>query len=443
MKLDLTKHIDLEAEQILLGTLISYENAIIKCYDKIEPQDFYNSFHQKLYECLIHCFAKNLKIEVISIQREYKKLFPDETKDHEILKIADTSPSDANVEYYIKLVKNKSLTRQFLRNQYNSLNINITKDIHEIISDQQAFLVKLTNVQSERDIDFHKEINIAQELLDKRLSGEKKIIGWRWSSEKLTELSGGIEKPFIYVFGGLKKTGKSKFIIDQIYSLYQQNIPCLFLSLEMGKSQVTRWIWSRFAEIDSMKIRYPVDNNGTHNLTDDEYYRLLDAKKDIENLNDLIMVNTKSFLEFTQIKAKIYQAIQQLNIQVVLLDHLQRCNIPNRKGQNEAKAIEEFVFQLADLSKEYDIALIMLSQLANVAENKMATIKDLKHSGGIGEGVDFIGIMNRLSRIDEKYKNSNIMNIDVWQRDGQSNRITIEYDLATGRFQDKINHAPF
>lgn len=435
--IDFLKHIDTESEAVLLGTLISFENAIVKCYDKIEMDDFHDKFHQNLYQCLIHCFAKNIKIDVISVSQEFKKLFGT-SKDYEIIEISEKSPSDANIEYYINLVKEKSITRKFLRAQYNSLNIDESKSIHDIISDQQATLVRLTNIQSDRDIDFFTEINQAKELLDKRISGVKKTIGWRWSSDKLTELSGGIEKPFVYVFGGLKKTGKSKFIIDQIHSLYKQKVPCLFLSLEMGKSQVTRWIWSRFAEIDSMKIRYPVDNNNKRNLTEDEYYQLVNSKKDIENLNDLLMVNTKAYLDFSQIKAKVYQAIQQLGIQVVFLDHLQRCNIANRKGQNEAKAIEEFVFQLADLSKEYDIAFVMLSQLANVAENKMATIKDLKHSGGIGEGTDFIGVMNRLSRIDEKYKDSNEMYLDCWQRDGQSGRVIVQCDLTVGRFQDTL-----
>jgi len=436
---ELNQHSDIEAEAILLGTLISFENAIIKCYDILEPRDFYDKFHQKLYECLVCCFAKNVKIEVTTIQREFKKIFGT-GNDYEILNISEKSPSDANIEYYIETIKNQSLTREFLITQYNSLTIKNGKSIHEIISDQQANLVRLTNVQSDRDIDFYKEINVAQQLLDTRRNGEKKTIGWKWSSEKLTEMSGGIERPFVYVFGGLKKTGKSKFIIDQIHELYKQNVPCLFLSLEMGKSQVTRWLWSRFAEIDSMKIRYPVDDTGYHNLSEVEYCSLINVKRDIESLNDLIMVNTKAYLDFAQIKAKIYQAIQQLKIQVVFLDHLQRCNIPNRKGQNEAKAIEEFVFQLADLAKEYDIALVMLSQLRSVAEKKLATIADLKHSGGIGEGVDFIGIMNRLSRISDEYKNSKEMHIDIWQRDGRSGRVTVECDLATGRFQDKLKN---
>jgi len=435
--IDFLKHIDTESEAVLLGTLISFENAIVKCYDKIEVDDFHDKFHQSLYQCLIHCFAKNIKIDIISVQHEFRKLF-NVVKDYEILTISDKSPSDANIDYYVDLVKDKSITRKFIIAQYNSLTIDESKSISDIISDQQAKLVRLTNIQSDRDIDFFTEINQAKELLDSRISGNKKTIGWRWSSDKLTEISGGIEKPFVYVFGGLKKTGKSKFIVDQIHSLYMQKIPCLFLSLEMGKSQVTRWIWSRFADINSMKIRYPVDDTDRRNLSEDEYYQLLDSKKDIESLNDLLMVNTKAYLDFSQIKAKVYQAIQQLGIQVVFLDHLQRCNISNRKGQNEAKAIEEFVFQLADLSKEYDIAFIMLSQLANVAENKMATIKDLKHSGGIGEGTDFIGVMNRLSRINEKHKDSNEMYIDCWQRDGASGRVIVQCDLTVGRFQDTL-----
>ena len=206
----------------------------------------------------------------------------------------------------------------------------------------------------------------------------------------------------------------------------------------MGAKQVTRWLWSRFAEVDSMKIRYPISLNNEQNLNYDELKRLEQTKEDIKHIRDLLIVNTEPFLTYEKVRAKIYQALQRIKIKVVFLDHLQRCNIPNRQGQNEARAIEEFVYRVADMAKEYNIAFILLSQLSNIAENRKATIKDLKHSGGIAEGTDFIGVMNRVSRIDMNNKDSNELLIGCWQRDGRSAEISIQCDLTIGKFQDNL-----
>lgn len=431
--IDLNKYSDIETEAVFLGTVIFIKDAFIKVFDNLEPRDFYKTKHQHIFEAIVYCFVKNIGIDVISIEKAIRKLYPEDIPiAFELTQLNLRVVSDANIEYYVKIIKDLSKIRQFLILLKTHENIKETDNINNNILELQEQLLKINELEIDRDINFFNSIKKADKLLQEKLNGEKKVTGFKWSASCLTELTGGIEQPYIYVFGGLKKTGKSKFVIDQIHCLNQQNVPTLFLSLEMGESQVTRWIWSRFAEVDSMKIRYPVNEQNYRSLSVEDRYRLQKAKETIERLNDKLIVNTEPFLNFVKIKAKIFQAIQQIGIKVVFLDHLQRCNIENRKGQNEAKAIEEFVFRLADLAKENNIAFVLLSQIANIAEGKLATIKDLKHSGGIGEGTDFIGIMNRYSRI--KQSDSNILRLDCWQRDGKSDTIYLHHDLTIGKF---------
>ena len=429
-------HFDENAERSVLGAILIDKNCIINVYEHLEPRDLYNNKHAKIYEAMISLFARGCGIDVITVSDELERL-KYTVSNYEIVSLAEAVPSSANIESYLEIVKNYSKARQ-LEMILNKTKVNPHEPLDDQILKVQEDLIRISDLRSDRDIDFYTEINKANDLLNKRLNGEKKIIGYNWSSNKLTELSGGIEIPYVYIFGALKKTGKSKFLIDQLHSLYKQGVPTLFLSLEMGKSQVARWIWSRFAEVDSMKIRYPVTQDNNKNLNNGELVKLSDARKEIEQLNKLLIVNTESFLDLPKIRAKIYQAINKIGVKVILLDHLQRCNIPNRNKQNDAKAIEEFVYRFADMGKEYNVASILLSQLSNVAEGEFATIRHLKHSGGIAEGVDFIGVMNRESRVKRELANSNKILVGCWQRDGKSDEIEIECDLTTGRFEDNL-----
>jgi replicative DNA helicase len=429
--MELFKYSNLEAEQCLLGCILLDNQSIIHVFDEINSGDFYDSRHEIIYRSCIELFAKSQGIDQITLTdklREKKEL--EKITEYYILSICEKVPSAANIKEYLRIIKDNSKRRKVAICLNKNKEIGLAESVDEKIQEIQKELTLISEMKSDRDIDFQSSIEKNDQILQSRLNYGKNILGYQWSIQELTKKTGGIELPFVYVLGALKKTGKSKFVIDQIYNLYRQNIPTLFFSLEMGETQITRWLWSRFSAVDSLKIRYPLQ------LNDFEKERLEMSKPFISELNNFMIINTKPFLSLNQVKAKIYQSIQQLGIKVIFLDHLQRCNIDSKKGQNEARAIEEFVFRLADIAKEFGVSLIMLSQIANIAEGNFATIQHLKHSGGISEGTDVILIMNRLARMKQDSQQSNKCTIDVWQRDGPGGRIELVCDLSTGIFSD-------
>ena len=115
-------------------------------------------------------------------------------------------------------------------------------------------------------------------------------------------------------------------------------------------------------------------------------------------------------------------------------------------NDTRATAIQKTVGYLADMAKDYNIALVILSQLSNIAEGKMGRIQHLKESGGIAENVDCILILNNIDRIENNLKPENKkyqIYISVDQRDGESHLIKCRTKLQYNEFAelaDSHNH---
>ena len=94
---------------------------------------------------------------------------------------------------------------------------------------------------------------------------------------------------------------------------------------------------------------------------------------------------------------------------------------------------------IADATREYNMPVILLSQLSNFAEREGASIGALKGSGGIGEAADVILLLDNLYRKNKSEENKNKMDIYIEQRYGDSGKIELATDLSWCRFADKTH----
>ena len=96
---------------------------------------------------------------------------------------------------------------------------------------------------------------------------------------------------------------------------------------------------------------------------------------------------------------------------------------------------------LADTAKEFGVAIIILSQLGNIAEGHMATMANLKESGGIAENVGCIMLLNNLDRIKNNFRPENKTHkiyITVQQRDGESGIVDCYTMLQYNEYYEEI-----
>lgn len=415
-----------EVEQQILGAIITDLNAAFVCMDHLKPEHFNSDKNANLFRHLCEAAAtlpQSNESDVFIYLA--KRLGKDDHQMHEVVTIAQRVPSAANIEYFIGELLNYSRVRRLVL-ELNTV-INEVKagevEFQPISERLEKLLLNLNDVK--RD-----EINIetvVEETLTS-LQTQNDISGYSWGLHDLDKLTGGIEPLKTYVIGGLKKSGKTKFALNTTLNLIDQHISVGWISLEMGRNYLMRWILSHIARVDSSLLKNGQMSKG--NMDKIEHA----AKKVLVN-QKLFQIDDRPGLSISQIRATIRRFAMK-GCQVVFLDYLQRITTKTDKGENRATAVQKLAIELADIAKEYGVALVYLSQLNNSAEGRKAGIGDLKESGGIGEAVDCSIVINNMDRINKKKEKTNIACFVVEQRDGASDEVEFYMELAYSRFSD-------
>jgi len=263
-------------------------------------------------------------------------------------------------------------------------------------------------------------------LLMDNLKKEKqsKIDGYSFGISDLDVITNGILTPKLYTIGALKKAGKTRFVIQTIRELIKQGIPTAFLSLEVPEYEVYKMLKASFIGMDDSQLR-----SGTLNYL---------SKDDVEKLKgvafnpDDLMIECNNGLNLSDILKRI-RKYSQLGSKVIFIDFFQRITHDIKNKVNE---LEEIAQRLADTTREYDIALFMLSQLSNLAEKETPSLSHLKGTGGLAEASDTIMILDNVYRRtrDERFKDR--IDIEITQRYGESGNLSIYADLGKCAFNN-------
>jgi len=418
-----------DVEEQVLSSCLNDLDAVFYTLDHLKTNDFHLEKNMRLYQHLIQAaFDLNESRDSDIITYLQTKIGKEDYTIPEILGIVSKLPSGANVGYFVDQLKNYSLLRKFhsLLRRTQSHAQEGEYDFQKLVSSFETEYLSLIDVDSP-NLDM---ASLAEETFEGIIeTKDKKLSGYSWGLNELDTTTGGIERSKSYVIGGLKKSGKTKLLINTQANLLKNNVRCGWISLEMNAKNLMRWILSRIAHVDSDKIRKGFISN-------EEIERLRTVTDWLRINHKLIHIDDRPALETIQVRGLI-RKWAKLGVGVVFLDYLQRLHIDTSRGDNRATAIQRATVELADIAKEYNVALVYLSQLRNEAEGRMAGIGDLKESGGIGESVDCAIILNNLDRINKMKTKQNKSKLVIEQRDGASDEIELSTRL---KYSEYLNY---
>src|SRR5690606_1460426 len=110
---DRTPPHSIEAEQSVLGSIFLDPETVVNVLEYLEPKDFYRKNHQIIFDAVMTLFNRNEAIDVVTVTNELEN--QDQLENVGGLdylgEIASFVPTAANVEYYSKIVEEKSILR--------------------------------------------------------------------------------------------------------------------------------------------------------------------------------------------------------------------------------------------------------------------------------------------------------------------------------------------
>ena len=428
---------DIEAEQAVIGSMLTDQDAVIAAMEVLKPEDFYREDNKIIYEAIQNIYNNADPIDILTLKSELTtmgKLDSVGGLDY-IAQLPDKVPTTANVEKYVKIVEEKSMLRNLLKtaNEIISLGYEESEAVEDIMDNAEKKIFEVIQRKNQKGYSSINDVLVSTFIELEKLYNNKQIVtGVPTGFIDLDEKTAGLHNSDLILIAARPAMGKSAFAINiATNAATKANVPVAIFSLEMSKEQVANRILCSEALVDSNKVR-------TGKLDFDEWSKLAETSGILSTAP--IYIDDTPGMTVMEIRAKCRKMKLEKNIGLVVIDYLQLVQGSGKRGANREQEIAEVCRSLKILAKELNIPVIALSQLSRAVEARTdhrPMLSDLRESGSIEQDADIVMFLYRDDYYNEDSEKKNIAEIIIAkQRAGSTGTVELAWLGSYTRFDN-------
>jgi len=369
---------NLIAEQSILNILLNNPTLIKNTISILKINAFYNEKNRLIYQSLIELVEND---QVINFTTVITKLQDNGSLKKiggvdKFIEIIETFENFSNLETYIELVNEKYLRRLFIElgKKIIEWNFNTSLNLENISTKIEESFIKLNQQKVTNKI--YTSAEIIDNIFTDLKAIKKQQFGYKSFFDDLDSILQGLQPSDLIIVSGRPSMGKTAFSLNIAKNVTENyNIPVIIFSLEMSRQQIIYRFISSEAQVNNNRLK-------SAKMTSSEWVNLTNSMKKISELPLYIDDNPNLTLNDIRIKLKkIF--IEKNETGIVIIDYLQLMKLPV-KFENRVQEISYITRNLKTLAKEFNIPIILLSQLSRNVEsriNKRPMLSDLRESG--------------------------------------------------------------
>lgn len=423
---EITLVVNLEAEQALLGCLITNPDAIRSCQTK---KEFFGvEKHREIFDAILRLETKSSPIDLVTVTSELGDRLPQLGGVSYLSKMAEYAISNVHLENYEGLVW-KAFRFRKAKEILNKFNTSGSPDTFELLIDEMSSLTGMG--YSKQSFDLKQElISICEETENDTglLSGVGTGIN------EIDLMTGGLQKGELIVIGARPSMGKTAFMLNLANAACNQNVVVTIFSLEMGAAHLLKRIISMVGNLEGGKWKNPY-----RYFASSDYERLSTATSIIEKYT--LFIHDRPGQSVQDIRKEIAQV--KLDYadadHLVLIDYLTLIKQSGR-SDNQTLAIAEISRALKETAREFNLPIVLLSQLNRSVEfraDKRPMMSDLRDSGAIEQDADIIAFLYRDDYYSGQSTGHSVTELNIAKhRNGPTGVIEMLFDKNTSCFLD-------
>ena len=391
----------IDAEQAVLGAILLDNEGFHQIIEILDAYDFYRDAHRKIFTGMIELYNKNEPADLITLTENLsqKKQLDDVGGASYLSSLVDNIPTAANVLYYAKIVREKSILRKTITaaTEIVSRGYQSEEDVDHLLDFAENSIFRISEYQIKPSFYPLREILKGSFLTIEKLYERRELItGTPSGFQDLDALTSGFQNSDLIIIAGRPSMGKTSFALNIARNAaVEKNIPVAIFSLEMAKEQIGIRMLCSEGKIDAHKLRGGF-------LSEGDWPRLTRAAGTLSEAP--IFIDDSAGINVLEMKAKARRLKKDQKLGLIIVDYLQ---LMKEKGGAESREqeISSISRSLKALAKELDIPVIALSQLNRRVEdrqNKRPQLADLRESGAIEQDADVIIFIYR----DEVYNDN-------------------------------------
>ncbi len=386
---------DIEAEQAIIGSMLTDKDAVISAIEVLKEEDFYREDNRAIYQAILNLYNRAEPIDIITVKAELESMGKfDQIGGLEYLAgLPEKVPTTANASKYIKIVEEKSTLRNLIRtaNEIIELGYDPMQEVEEIMEGAEKRIFNLMQNKNQKGYTPIKDVLVESfTQLEELYNRKQHITGVPSGFTELDNRTAGFHNSDLILIAARPAMGKSAFALNiATNAAVKAKVPVAIFSLEMSKEQMVNRILCSEAMVDSNKVR-------TGRLEEEDWTKLAGSIGPLSEAQ--IYIDDTPGISVMEIRAKCRKLKLEKNLGMVVIDYLQLVQGSNKRGGTREQEISEISRSLKILAKEINVPVIALSQLSRAVEQRpdhRPMLSDLRESGAIEQDADIVMFLYR------------------------------------------------
>ncbi len=466
---------NIEAEQALLGAILTNNEACDRVSNFLMPEHFFEKVHARIYEAVSTRVRSGQLASPVTLKSFFEQ---DESLQHiggaaYLARLAASATTIINAEDYGRTIHELAQRRALISIGTdivnNSFDTPVDRTSRHLIeeAEQQLYEIAESEKYGQGFQPFGSALTEAIDMAAAAYQRDGGLSGISTGLKDLDERLGGLQASDLIVLAGRPAMGKTSLATNLAYNVaaaYQAehnpdgtlNVKngglVAFFSLEMSAEQLATRIISEQAEISSERIR-------RGKISPDEFDRLVEASQRLASMP--LYIDATGGLTIAQLAARARRLKRQRgSLGLIVVDYLQLlAGSARRASESRVQEVTEITTGLKALAKELNAPILALSQLSRQVENredKRPQLADLRESGSIEQDADVVMFIYReeyyLGR-DEPKPNTDehlqwqekmegvtgIADVIIGkQRHGPTGTVSLHFDASLTRFENLV-----
>ena len=402
---------DIEAEQAVLGSMLTDKDATIAAIEVLKEDDFYREDNKLIYRAILNLYNRAEPVDIITLKSELTSMGKfDAVGGLEYLAdLPEKVPTTANVERYIKIVEEKAILRNLIKtaNEIISLGYDPTEEVENIMDSAEKKIFDIMQSKNQKGYSPIKDVLVDTfSQLEVLYNQKQHITGVPTGFADLDYKTAGLHGSDLILLAARPAMGKTAFALNiATNAAVRAKVPVAIFSLEMSKEQLVNRVLCGEAMVDSNKVR-------TGKLDEQDWAKLASALGPLSESE--IYIDDTPGISVMEIRAKCRKLKLEKNIGLVVIDYLQLIQGSNKRGGSREHEISEISRSLKILAKEINVPVIALSQLSRAPEQRpdhRPMLSDLRESGAIEQDADIVMFLYRDDYYNEDSDKKNIAEV--------------------------------
>ena len=391
---------NLEAEKSVLGAILIHNDAFNHAAELIDSRDFFRDAHRRIFDKMVALSERGDAIDFVTLKEELTRAgdLDDVGGPAYIASLADGVPRSANVEYYARIVKEKSTLRSLIHSA-NKILIEAYEaeqepDLLLDEAERAIFAIAEDRIRAGfvplRDL-----VQSSFSTIEKLQQHKGLVTGVPTGFVDLDALTSGLQPSDLVLVAARPSMGKTSFVLNvaqHVGTTTQMTVG--FFSLEMSKEQLFMRLLTSEARIDAHRFRSGF-------LSEKDYGRLSHALGTLAEAR--VFIDDTAAIGVLEMRAKARRLQAEHGLHLLVIDYIQ---LMQGRGRFESRQQElaSISRSLKGLAKELSVPIVALSQLSRAPETRSdhrPQLSDLRESGALEQDADVVLFIYR----PEQYRN--------------------------------------